>query len=102
MNEFQNVPLSTTSNCIIMFGYCFFQTYVGGVSALVGLLFYVQRWGLNYVWYLNSGFVGFAGLSLVEFSTGYWADRIVSKVFFFHKYIVNAMFEIYSTIVRTT
>lgn len=73
-------PLATTLNCTIIFYFSCFQTYVLSVAALIGMLYYVPKWNLNFIWYLNAGFIGFVCYSIVELSSGYWADRCKSKV----------------------
>lgn len=73
-------PLATTLNCMIIFYFSCFQTYVLIVSALIGMLYYVPKWNLNFIWYLNAGFIGFVCYSIIELSSGYWADRCQSKV----------------------
>eukprot|EP01035_Chromulina_nebulosa_P027131 gene27131-35639_t len=44
------------------------------------MLYYVPKWNLNFIWYLNAGFIGFVCYSIVELSSGYWADRCKSKL----------------------
>jgi hypothetical protein len=73
-------PLATALNCWIIFYFSCFQTYVVIVSALIGMLYYVPKWNLNFIWYLNAGFIGFVCYSIIELSSGYWADRCKSKV----------------------
>lgn len=73
-------PLATLTNCLIIFYYSCFQTFTIGVATLIGFLYYVPKWKLNFIWYMNAGFVSFACFSLVEFSSGYWADRCLSHV----------------------
>ena len=75
-----NIPLASALNCIIIFYFSCFQSYVLCVAALIGMLYYVPKWNLNFIWYLNAGFIGFACYSIIELSSGYWADRCKSNV----------------------
>ena len=73
------VGLGSVFHQLLIFSYTFFTTAMTVCPTVAGLVWYVAKWHLSYVWYLNTFGVSFLALTIAEFIISYYADKSESK-----------------------
>lgn len=90
------IGLSSVYFQLIICAYVFFSSAAGTATAVVGLTWYVEKWQVSYVWYLNTGGFNFVALSISELIVSAYADKSESKYgrrkpYVIAGYIINAI-----------
>mmetsp|Transcript_25061 Transcript_25061/g.34425 ORF Transcript_25061/g.34425 Transcript_25061/m.34425 type:complete len:723 (-) Transcript_25061:146-2314(-) len=96
ISKIPTVGLSSIYYQVIIGAYVFFSSAAGAAATVVGLTWYVEKWGVSYVWYLNTGGFTFVALSVSELIISAYADKSESKYgrrkpYVVAGYIVNAI-----------